>query len=78
MRSETIQLKVRIRSRQQRLFERRAKMVKAKEENHWKQVTPDMMSEEEDQNGEFIRHHPQCILLRSSTKVKARKNISKA
>ena len=41
------------------LFERRAKMVKAKEENHWKQVTPDMMSEEEDENGEFIRHRPQ-------------------
>ena len=34
-------------------------MVKAKEENHWKQVTPDMMSEEEDENGEFIRHRPQ-------------------
>ena len=27
-------------------------------ENHWKQVTPDMMSEE-DENGEFIRHRPQ-------------------
>ena len=29
------------------LFERRAKMVKSGEAKNWKQVTPDMMSEEE-------------------------------
>ena len=33
-------------------------MVKAKEAKIWKQVTPDMMSEEEAEGDEFIRHRP--------------------
>ena len=40
------------------LFERRAKMVKPGEAKNWKQVTPDMMSEEEAEGEEFIRHRP--------------------
>ncbi len=42
------------------MFERRggAKVVKARESVVWKVITPDMMSEEEDEGEEFIRHRP--------------------
>lgn len=40
------------------MFERRAKEVKASEIKYWKQVTPDMMSDEEKQGDIFIRHQP--------------------
>ena len=33
-------------------------MVKNKEKTHWKDVTADMMSEEEPDGDEFIRHRP--------------------
>ena len=33
-------------------------MVKKKELKNWKHVTPDMMSEDEDNNSELIRHSP--------------------
>ena len=33
-------------------------MVKAKEAKTWRMVTPDMMSEEEAEGNEFIRHRP--------------------
>lgn len=33
-------------------------MVKTKEKTHWKEVTADMMSEEEPDGDEFIRHRP--------------------
>ena len=37
---------------------RRAKMVKPREIKHWKDITPDMMSEEEAEGDDFIRHRP--------------------
>ena len=40
------------------LFERRAKVVKAREIKNWKDITPEMMSEEEAEGDEFIRHRP--------------------
>ena len=57
-----MQLKIRIRSRQQRVRERRNKAVKTKEEKLWEKVSAEMMSEQEtdhdgDENG-FIRHQP--------------------
>ena len=33
-------------------------MMKTKEKTHWKDVTADMMSEEEPDGDEFIRHCP--------------------
>ena len=33
-------------------------MVKAREKTHWKEVTADMMSEEEPDGDEFVRHRP--------------------
>ena len=32
--------------------------MKTKEKTHWKDVTADMMSEEEMDGGEYILHHP--------------------
>ena len=40
------------------LFERRARGVRQKEQKHWKHVTADMMSEEEESGDGFIRHQP--------------------
>ena len=39
-------------------YERRAKQVKEKEQEYWKHITPDMMSDEEKKGGVFIRHQP--------------------
>jgi len=40
------------------IFERRSKMVKAREAKSWKLVSPDMMSEEEAEGDDFVRHRP--------------------
>ncbi|CAI8031455.1 hypothetical protein GBAR_LOCUS17848 [Geodia barretti] len=58
VRPPAVQHRVRIRSRQQRIYERRTRTVKAKEAKNWKFITPDMMSEEEEEGGSFIRHKP--------------------
>jgi len=40
------------------IYERRAKQVKDREQDYWKQIMPDMMSDEEKQGDMFICHHP--------------------
>lgn len=40
------------------IYERRAKQVRDREQDYWKDVTPDMMSDEEKQGDVFIRHQP--------------------
>lgn len=40
------------------IYERRAKQVKDREQDYWKQITPDMTSDEEKRGDMFIRHQP--------------------
>ena len=40
------------------IYERRAKQVRDREQDYWKDVTPDMMSDEEKQGDVFIHHQP--------------------
>ena len=46
------------------VYERRSQVVKPKEAKNWKFITPEMMSEEEEDGDSFIRHRPSW---RSST-----------
>ena len=66
------------------LFERRTKEVKQKELKHWKHVTAEMMSEEEESGDGCVRHRPvwrsqvfigkiDCRLAKNCTKTVARR-----
>ena len=56
------------------IYERRAKQVRDREQDYWKDVTPDMMSDEEKQGDVFVRHQPS---YRSTTFTKFLNKLDK-